>query len=131
MLKVGTEEEPYEQEATIELYGSLRSEELPIYGAKVLAVRDGHLGLYGKETAIDFHPHVLSLPHSGKFLNGRLLVYVGNFFRKANNFLKFLTFRQSAAKLWEWMVIFCNYAHMRVTICLRYTPAHLWNKNTW
>ena len=47
-VKIGTEEEPYEQQAVIEMHGTLRSEELPIYGAKVLAVREGTLDLHGK-----------------------------------------------------------------------------------
>ena len=46
---VGTEEEPYpcDKTAEIVLYGHRRSIQLPIYGAKVLAVRSGTLDLHG------------------------------------------------------------------------------------
>ncbi|XP_035685638.1 fibrocystin-L-like [Branchiostoma floridae] len=46
-LQVGTEEEPFQHQATITLHGNLRSKELPIYGAKVLGVRNGNLDLHG------------------------------------------------------------------------------------
>ena len=45
---VGTKEMPYQHKATIMLHGHVRSKELPIYGAKSLSLRMGHLGLYGK-----------------------------------------------------------------------------------
>lgn len=45
---MGTEDEPYERNTEIVLYGQLRSPELPIYGAKTLAVRDGTLDLHGR-----------------------------------------------------------------------------------
>ena len=46
-LTVGTEEAPFQSNAVIEMHGYLRSPELPIYGAKALAVRDGELNLHG------------------------------------------------------------------------------------
>ena len=46
-LTVGTEEEPFQHDATIEMHGQLRAPELPIYGAKCLAVREGELNLHG------------------------------------------------------------------------------------
>ncbi|XP_066939673.1 fibrocystin-L-like [Macrobrachium rosenbergii] len=46
-LNIGSEEEPYMGKAVIELYGNARSIELPSYGAKVLAVRNGSLDLHG------------------------------------------------------------------------------------
>ncbi|XP_052245987.1 fibrocystin-L-like isoform X3 [Dreissena polymorpha] len=48
-LQVGSPERRFQQKAVIELYGHQRDEEMPIYGTKVLAVRDGELNLYGKE----------------------------------------------------------------------------------
>ena len=45
---IGTKEEPFQQKAKITLHGHVRSKELPIYGAKALALREGKLGLYGK-----------------------------------------------------------------------------------
>ncbi|XP_067950539.1 fibrocystin-L-like [Watersipora subatra] len=46
-LTVGTEDSPFMYDATIELHGQLGSPELPIYGAKCLAVREGELNLHG------------------------------------------------------------------------------------
>ena len=45
---IGSEDEPFLQKAYVTLHGHVRSEELPLYGAKSLSVRHGHLGLYGK-----------------------------------------------------------------------------------
>ena len=52
VLQVGTQEEPFKHKAIIELHGHVRSKELPIYGAKVLAVRNGTLELHGKVTGL-------------------------------------------------------------------------------
>ena len=38
---------PFTHKATITMYGTLRSIELPIFGAKVLALRNGTLDLHG------------------------------------------------------------------------------------
>ncbi len=38
---MGTKEQPFKHKAIIQMYGHLRSIELPIYGAKVLALRNG------------------------------------------------------------------------------------------
>ena len=48
--QAGTEAKPFPKPntATITMYGHLRSKELPIYGTKTLAVREGTLNLYGK-----------------------------------------------------------------------------------
>lgn len=48
MLQIGTEEEPFQHKAIITLYGHLRSIELPIYGTKTIAVREGTLDLHGQ-----------------------------------------------------------------------------------
>jgi hypothetical protein len=47
---VGTEDEPFLQEAQITLHGSPVSKELPLYGAKVLACRRCTMDLHGKPT---------------------------------------------------------------------------------
>ncbi|XP_060067607.1 fibrocystin-L-like [Ylistrum balloti] len=47
LLQVGTEDNPFEHRATISLHGHQRSKELPIYGTKSLAVREGTLDLHG------------------------------------------------------------------------------------
>ncbi|OWF49746.1 Fibrocystin-L [Mizuhopecten yessoensis] len=47
-LQVGTEEKPYISDVTILLHGHYLAQELlPIYGSKVLAVREGTLNLHG------------------------------------------------------------------------------------
>ncbi|XP_076438592.1 LOW QUALITY PROTEIN: fibrocystin-L-like [Babylonia areolata] len=53
-LQVGTESKPHPQQynATITLHGHRRSKELPIYGAKTLAVREGTLDLHGHPTPV-------------------------------------------------------------------------------
>ena len=50
-LTVGTEQQPFEQQATITLYGNPVSQELPIYGAKLIACRECTLDLHGKPVA--------------------------------------------------------------------------------
>ncbi|XP_021369085.1 fibrocystin-L-like isoform X2 [Mizuhopecten yessoensis] len=52
LLQVGTEENPFSHKMNITLHGHVRSKELPIYGTKVLAVREGTLDLHGKPTLI-------------------------------------------------------------------------------
>ncbi|XP_075128051.1 fibrocystin-L-like [Leptodactylus fuscus] len=46
-LQIGTEQAPFQHKAIITLHGHLRSPELPLYGAKTLAVRQGTLDLHG------------------------------------------------------------------------------------
>uniref|UniRef100_A0A3Q3K5H6 Polycystic kidney and hepatic disease 1 (autosomal recessive)-like 1 n=1 Tax=Monopterus albus TaxID=43700 RepID=A0A3Q3K5H6_MONAL len=46
-LQIGQEGAPFQHKAIITLHGHLRSPELPIYGAKTLAVREGVLDLHG------------------------------------------------------------------------------------
>ncbi|GFS10808.1 polycystic kidney and hepatic disease-like 1 [Elysia marginata] len=55
LLQAGTEARPFPKPhtATITMYGHLRSKELPIYGTKTLAVREGTLNLFGTPT---LHP---------------------------------------------------------------------------
>ncbi|XP_078617899.1 fibrocystin-L-like [Branchiostoma floridae x Branchiostoma japonicum] len=52
LLQVGTEEEPFQHKAIITMHGHVRSPELPLYGAKTLAVREGTLDLHGKPTPV-------------------------------------------------------------------------------
>eukprot|EP00698_Gefionella_okellyi_P011072 TRINITY_DN2904_c0_g2_i1.p1 TRINITY_DN2904_c0_g2~~TRINITY_DN2904_c0_g2_i1.p1 ORF type:complete len:3969 (+),score=910.30 TRINITY_DN2904_c0_g2_i1:483-12389(+) len=44
---VGTESKPFQHRAVITLHGDPRSREIPIYGAKVLALRWGYLDIHG------------------------------------------------------------------------------------
>ncbi|XP_040289774.1 fibrocystin-L-like [Bufo bufo] len=46
-LQIGTEAAPFQHKAIITLHGQIRSPELPVYGAKTLAVRQGTLDLHG------------------------------------------------------------------------------------
>ncbi|KAJ8389419.1 hypothetical protein AAFF_G00119570 [Aldrovandia affinis] len=47
VLQIGTETVPFRHKAIITLHGHLRSQELPVYGTKTLAVREGTLDLHG------------------------------------------------------------------------------------
>jgi hypothetical protein len=46
-LQVGTEDRPHVHKAIITLHGNRRTYEIPVYGAKVIAVRYGKLDLHG------------------------------------------------------------------------------------
>ena len=45
---IGSKDDRFEHKAIITLHGHVRSKELPTYGSKVLALREGFLGLYGR-----------------------------------------------------------------------------------
>ena len=47
-LQIGTEEEPFCHKAIITLHGRVRDPEIPIYGAKVIGIRQGDLDFHGK-----------------------------------------------------------------------------------
>ncbi|XP_013401885.1 LOW QUALITY PROTEIN: fibrocystin-L-like [Lingula anatina] len=47
-LQVGTADAPFQHKAVIELHGHVKTTELPIYGAKMIAVRNGTLDLHGQ-----------------------------------------------------------------------------------
>ena len=47
-LQVGTDEQPFTHKANITMYGSVVSTELPIYGSKVIALRNGSIGIFFK-----------------------------------------------------------------------------------
>ena len=52
LFQVGTESSPFQHHAEIVLYGHPLSTELPLFGAKTLAVREGTLDLHGKPLAV-------------------------------------------------------------------------------
>ncbi|OCT77099.1 hypothetical protein XELAEV_18032294mg, partial [Xenopus laevis] len=52
LLQIGTEDAPFQHKAIITLHGHLRSPELPLYGAKTLAVREGTLDLHGQPVPV-------------------------------------------------------------------------------
>lgn len=45
-FEIGTEEKPFDQNALITIHGHVRSKELPVYGAKFIALRSGYLGKF-------------------------------------------------------------------------------------
>ena len=47
-LVVGTEDKPFEARTEIVLYGDVLSTEIPVYGAKTLALRQGSIDIHGK-----------------------------------------------------------------------------------
>lgn len=51
-LQIGQERAPFQHKAIITLHGHLRSPELPVYGTKTLAVREGVLDLHGMDTLL-------------------------------------------------------------------------------
>ena len=51
-IQVGTESKPFTHKATITMYGSVRSVELPIFGSKVLALREGRIDMHGKPVGV-------------------------------------------------------------------------------
>uniref|UniRef100_A0AAX7VHS5 Polycystic kidney and hepatic disease 1 (autosomal recessive)-like 1 n=1 Tax=Astatotilapia calliptera TaxID=8154 RepID=A0AAX7VHS5_ASTCA len=68
-LQIGQEGAPFQHKAIITLHGQLRSPELPVYGAKTLAVREGVLDLHGIPVPIPW-THLAQTANSGsKTLN--------------------------------------------------------------
>ncbi|KAK4475484.1 hypothetical protein MN116_000801, partial [Schistosoma mekongi] len=49
---IGSPTEPYTKQAKITLHGHVREKELPLYGAKVLALRNGTISIHGKPRLI-------------------------------------------------------------------------------
>nr|ACD54600.1 fibrocystin-like protein [Adineta vaga] len=47
-LQIGTESDPFQHRAVITMYGYLDSDILPVFGSKVLGVRNGILDMHGK-----------------------------------------------------------------------------------
>ena len=52
VLQVGTEDKPFPGIATITLHGHVRSKEIPVFGTKTLALREGTLDLHGLHVPI-------------------------------------------------------------------------------
>ncbi|CAF3664415.1 unnamed protein product [Rotaria sordida] len=63
-LQIGNETNPFQHRAIITMYGHLRSIELPIFGAKVLALRDGIVDMHGK-TVTQTWTHLAATVSSG------------------------------------------------------------------
>ena len=52
-LQIGTEQTPFTHNAVITMYGSVASIELPIFGSKVTAIRNGTIEMHGKHVECD------------------------------------------------------------------------------
>ncbi|XP_030597029.1 PKHD1 like 1, tandem duplicate 1 [Archocentrus centrarchus] len=64
LLQIGQEGAPFQHKAIITLHGHLRSPELPVYGAKTLAIREGVLDLHGLPVPIPW-THLARTANSG------------------------------------------------------------------
>ncbi len=51
-LQIGTEDEPFMHKTTVVLYGHVLSTEIPVYGAKTLALREGEIDMHGRPLAV-------------------------------------------------------------------------------
>ena len=51
-FQVGTEDIPFKHKAVITMFGQPQTIELPTYGAKVIALRNGTLDLHGKPVGV-------------------------------------------------------------------------------
>lgn len=51
-MQIGTEDKPFTHKATITMWGSVRSIELPIFGSKVIAVRNGTVEMHGQPVGV-------------------------------------------------------------------------------
>ena len=51
-LQIGTEDNPFMHKAVITMYGSVRSTELPVYGSKVIALRNGTIDMHGAPVGV-------------------------------------------------------------------------------
>lgn len=53
-LRIGTQEQPFLHNAVVTMHGHSRSIELPMYGAKVLGLREGTLDMHGKPLRVSW-----------------------------------------------------------------------------
>lgn len=67
-LQIGTEKKPFQHKAKIVLHGHLHNKRLPIFGTKVLAVREGTLDLHGKVVPITW-THLAKTAVPGLYTN--------------------------------------------------------------
>ena len=51
-LEIGTENAPFQHNAVITMFGHVKSIELPIYGSKVIGLREGTLDMHGKPVGV-------------------------------------------------------------------------------
>ncbi|CAF0756351.1 unnamed protein product [Brachionus calyciflorus] len=63
-LQIGTEQKPFEHKAKITMFGSVRSIELPIFGSKVIALREGTIDMHGRPVGVTW-THLGETANSG------------------------------------------------------------------
>ena len=63
-LQIGNETHPFMHKAIITMFGSVRSIELPIFGSKVLALRNGTIDMHGKPVGVTW-THLGSTANAG------------------------------------------------------------------
>lgn len=51
-LQIGTEDNPFTHNATVTLHGVVTDPEIPIYGAKVIGIRQGELDIHGRKRTV-------------------------------------------------------------------------------
>lgn len=51
-FEIGTEDQPFQHQATITMHGHVRSKEIPVYGAKGIGLREGTIDFHGKHVPI-------------------------------------------------------------------------------
>jgi hypothetical protein len=52
VLQVGTKQRPFMHKAVITMHGTIRAIELPIFGSKVIALRNGTLDMHGRSVGV-------------------------------------------------------------------------------
>jgi hypothetical protein len=52
LLQIGTQQQPFTHKAIVTMYGNVRSIELPIYGSKVIALRNGTIDMHGRPVGV-------------------------------------------------------------------------------
>ena len=103
LLQIGTKEKPFTHNAVITMYGNVRSIELPIFGSKVTAVRNGTIEMYGRpvgvtwtklsatanigDTSITVKDSVANWPIGGKIV----IATTGNYLSQGESETKFIT----------------------------------------
>lgn len=64
-FQVGTEDKPFRHNATITMHGHVKSIELPIFGSKVLGLREGTVDMHGLPVGVTWtHLEITALKDS-------------------------------------------------------------------
>ena len=68
-LVIGTEDDPFMGKASIVLYGDALSTELPVFGSKVLALREGCIDLHGRPVNVTWTKLASTVPAGSRTLH--------------------------------------------------------------